>query len=47
MSRQTSTNVEVVEIHFNEVIKCLTAKANPIRKIEAIKIVKENEEILK
>lgn len=43
---KTSINVEEVEIHFNEDIKCCATKANPIRKVEAIKIVKENGEII-
>ncbi len=35
-----------VEIHINEDIKCCAAKANPIRKIEAIKIINDSGEVI-
>ena len=35
-----------VEIFLDEDIKCCASKANPIRKVEAIKIVKEDGEII-
>lgn len=35
-----------VEIYINEDIKCCAAKANPIRKIEAIKIINASGEII-
>ena len=35
-----------VEIYINEDIKCCASKVSPIRKIEAIKIIKENGEVI-
>ena len=42
---KTAIKAENVEIYYDEDIKCCATKANPIRKIEAIKIIKENGEI--
>ena len=39
---KAAINVENVEIYYNEDVKCCASKVNPIRKIEAIKIIKEN-----
>ncbi|KAK8867239.1 hypothetical protein M9Y10_010216 [Tritrichomonas musculus] len=38
--------VTEVEVYLDEDINCCAGKANPIRKIEAIKIIKENGEIV-
>lgn len=38
--------VTEVEVHLDEDIACCAGKANPIRRIEAIKILKENGEIV-
>lgn len=38
--------VTEVEVHLDEDINCCAGKASPIRKIEAIKILKENGEIV-
>ena len=38
--------VESVEIFINEEVGCCSAKTNPIRKIDAIKIIKENGEVV-
>ena len=35
-----------VEVYLDEELKCCATKANPIRKIEAIKILKENGEVV-
>ena len=35
-----------VEIYLNEDIKCCATKANPIRKVDAIKVIKNNGEVL-
>ena len=39
-------HAEQVEIYLDEDVKCCAAKVNPIRRIEAIKIVKGNGEIV-
>lgn len=38
--------VQQVEIQIDEDIKCCAAKGNPIKKIEAIKIINENGEVI-
>ena len=38
--------VNHVDIHLNEDISCCTGKVNPIRKIDAIKIVKDDGEVI-
>ena len=39
-------NAHEVEVHLDEDISCCAGKANPIRKIEAIKIIDTNGEII-
>lgn len=43
---KAAIHTEQVDIYLDEDIKCCATKANPIRKIEAIKIVNENGEIV-
>ena len=43
---RTIIRAEQVEIYLDEDVKCCATKANPIRRIEAIKIVKDNGEIV-
>lgn len=43
---KVSCNAEQVEIHIDEDIKCCSSKANPIRKIEAIKIIESKGEVV-
>lgn len=43
---KSAIKTENVEIYYNEDVKCCAGKANPIRKIEAIKIVNENGEVI-
>lgn len=43
---KAAIHAEQVDIYLDEDIKCCATKANPIRKIEAIKIVNENGEIV-
>lgn len=43
---KSAIHTEQVDIYLDEDIKCCAGKANPIRKIEAIKIVNENGEIV-
>lgn len=43
---RTIIHAEQVEIYLDEVVKCCATKVNPIRRIEAIKIVKDNGEIV-
>ena len=40
-----SVKAEMVELHVDEDIKCCAGKANPIRRIEAIKIVNDKGEV--
>ena len=39
-------NGSSVDIHVNEDVKCCASKVNPIRRIEAIKIVSDNGEVV-
>lgn len=43
---KAAIHTEQVDIYLDEDIKCCATKVNPIRKIEAIKIVNENGEIV-
>ena len=43
---KAAIKTEQVEIYLNEDVKCCATKANPIRKIEAIKIINDNGEIV-
>ena len=43
---KSAIKVESVEIYLDEDVKCCASKANPIRKIEAIKIINDNGEIV-
>ena len=43
---KSAIKVESVEIYLDEDVKCCVSKANPIRKIEAIKIINDNGEIV-
>ncbi len=43
---KSAAKVEDVEIYLDEDIRCCATKANPIRKIEAIKIINENGEMV-
>ncbi len=43
---KTMLNAHEVEVHLDEDINCCAGKANPIRKVEAIKIIDTNGEII-
>ena len=43
---KAAIKTEQVEIYLDEDVKCCATKANPIRKIEAIKIINDNGEIV-
>ena len=43
---KAAIKVESVEIYLDEDVKCCATKANPIRKIEAIKIINDNGEMI-
>ena len=43
---KAATKVESVEIYLDEDVKCCASKVNPIRKIEAIKIINDNGEMI-
>ena len=45
-NHQSNSQSDEVEVHLDEDISCCGEKANPIRRIEAIKNLKENREII-
>lgn len=43
---KTIINAESVDVYFDEDVKCCATKVNPIRKIDAIKIINDSGEII-